>query len=68
MTAKKRRARAPVVPAYHRISYISGTLSASDSFVRELIRSGKLPAIRVGSHWRISAAGFEAYLAAQEGR
>lgn len=60
MTASKENATPS--PRYLETSHIAHRLSTSQEFVRQLIRKHKLPAIRVGAHYRIEPLEFEAYL------
>lgn len=43
----------------HEVAY---QLKSSQEFVRRLIRQGRLPAIRLSSHWRVDARDLEAYI------
>jgi len=47
------------------VSHVAHRLSASHEYVRRLIREGKLPAIRLGTRWRIDPLDLQAFLDAQ---
>jgi len=44
------------------VAHVAHRLSASPWFVRQLIRSKALPAIRLGARWRVDPRDLEAYI------
>jgi len=52
-------------PRLLEVAHVAHRLSASQEFVRRLIREGKLKAIRIGRRWRIDPADLEAFIDAQ---
>jgi len=46
------------------VSHVAHRLSASQEFVRRLIRLKKLPAIRLETRWRVDPVDLEAYIEA----
>lgn len=44
------------------VAHVAHRLSASQDFIRRLIRDDKLPAIRLGTRWRIDPRELEAYI------
>jgi excisionase family DNA binding protein len=47
------------------VSHVAHRLSASQEFVRRLIRRRQLPAIRLGARWRIDPVDLQAFIDAQ---
>ena len=49
------------------LSDVAAELNVSDSQVYHMVRSGELPAIKIGGRgqWRVSEADLEAYIQAQ---
>ena len=56
-----------VSPAPHllEVAHVAHRLSASQEFVRRLIRDRKLAAIRLGTRWRVDPVDLQAFLDAQ---
>jgi excisionase family DNA binding protein len=50
------------LPHFLEVSHAAHRLSVSQEFIRRLIRTGVLPAIRLGTRWRIHPREFEAYV------
>jgi len=50
------------VPHLLEVMHVAHRLSASQGFVRRLIREGKLAAIRMEQRWRIDPRDLEAYI------
>lgn len=55
----------PAMPKLLEVSHVAHRLSASEEFVRRLIREKKLPAIRLGTRWRVDPRDLEAFVDAQ---
>ena len=55
----------PALPHLLEVSHVAHRLSASQEFVRRLIRDGKLAAIRLGTRWRVDPADLQAFIARQ---
>jgi len=57
----------PLLAAPHllEVAHVAHRLSASQGFVRRLIRERKLPAIRLGVRWRVDPADLHAFIDAQ---
>jgi excisionase family DNA binding protein len=53
------------VPRLLEVSHVAHRLSASQEYVRRLIREHKLPAIRLGTRWRVDPHDLEAFIDAQ---
>jgi excisionase family DNA binding protein len=49
-------------PRLLEVAHVAHRLSASQEFVRRLIREGKLRAIRIGRRWRVDPADLEAFI------
>jgi excisionase family DNA binding protein len=47
------------------VSHVAHRLSASPWFVRQLIRSHQLPAIRIGTRWRVDPRDLEGFINAR---
>lgn len=47
------------------VSHVAHRLSASQEFVRRLIRERKLAAIRLGTRWRVDPIDLQAFIDAQ---
>ena len=54
-----------VLPALLEVSQVARRLSASPEYVRRLIRSKQLKAIRLGTRWRIDPVDYQAFEDAQ---
>ncbi len=52
--------RAP--PHLLEVSHVAHRLSASQGFVRQLIREKKLTAIRLGTRWRVDPTDLETFI------
>jgi excisionase family DNA binding protein len=52
------------VPRLLEVSHVAHRLSASQEYVRRLIREHKLPAIRLGTRWRVDPHDLEAFIEA----
>jgi excisionase family DNA binding protein len=50
------------IPHLLEVMHVAHRLSASQGFVRRLIREGKLAAIRMEQRWRIDPRDLEAYI------
>jgi excisionase family DNA binding protein len=50
------------VPRLLEVHEVAYALKSSQEFVRRLIRDGRLPAVRLGAHWRVDARDLEAYI------
>jgi excisionase family DNA binding protein len=50
------------VPRLLEVSHVAHRLSASQEYVRRLIREHKLPAIRLGARWRVDPRDLEAFI------
>lgn len=55
---------AVALPRFLEVSHIARRLSTSQEFVRRLIREGRLPAIRMGTRYRVTERAYDAYVAA----
>jgi excisionase family DNA binding protein len=56
----------PVQPPHLlEVSHVAHRLSASQEYVRRLIRERKLAAIRLGTRWRIDPADLQAFIERQ---
>jgi excisionase family DNA binding protein len=53
------------VPHLLEVAHVAHRLSASQGFVRRLIREKKLPAIQLGTRYRIDPADLDAFIEAQ---
>lgn len=53
------------VPHLLEVAHVAHRLSASQEFVRRLIRDRKLAAIRLGTRWRVDPVDLQAFLDAQ---
>lgn len=47
------------------VSHVAHRLSASQEYVRRLIRDRKLKAIRLGTRWRVDPVDLQAFIDAQ---
>lgn len=47
---------------YLTVKEIAEMLSVTDHYVRQLIASGKIPAIKIGTIYRVNEVEFKAYL------
>jgi len=47
------------------VSHVAHRLSASPGFVRQLIRTHQLPAIRIGTRWRVDPQDLQAFINAR---
>ena len=54
-----------VLPRLLEVSHVAHRLSASQEFVRRLIREKKLPAIRLGTRWRVDPSDLQRFIDAQ---
>jgi excisionase family DNA binding protein len=56
-----------VPPAAHwlEIPHVAHRLSLCDDYVRDLIKAGHLPAIRIGVRYRVNAKDLEAFIEAR---
>lgn len=50
------------IPHLLEVAHVAHRLSASEEFVRRLIRDRKLAAIRLGARWRIDPVDLQAFL------
>ena len=50
------------LPRLLEVQHVAHRLSASQEFVRRLIREGKLEAIRLGTRWRVDPAALQAFI------
>lgn len=50
------------IPRLLEVSHVAHRLSASQEFVRRLIRDGRLAAIRIGTRWRVDPRDLETYI------
>jgi excisionase family DNA binding protein len=50
------------LPRLLEVSHVAHRLSASQEFVRRLIREHRLPAIRLGTRWRVDPRELESYI------
>jgi excisionase family DNA binding protein len=50
------------LPRLLEVSHVAHRLSASQEFVRRLIRESRLPAIRLGTRWRVDPRDLESYI------
>jgi len=50
------------MPHLLEVSHVAHRLSAGQEFVRRLIREHRLPAIRLGTRWRVDPRDLEAYI------
>lgn len=55
-----------VAPRFREVGYVAQTLLLSDEQVRRLIRSKRLPAVRLGRRWRVKHADLDAFIAGLE--
>ena len=55
-------APAPAIPHLLEVAHVAHRLSASQEFVRRLIREKKLAAIRLGARWRVDPQDLQAFL------
>ena len=53
------------IPRLLEVSHVAHRLSASQEFVRRLIRERKLSAIRLGTRWRVDPIDLQAFIDAQ---
>jgi excisionase family DNA binding protein len=49
-------------PRLLEVSHVAHRLSMSEGFVRQMIREGKLAAIRFGARWRIDPTDLQAFI------
>jgi excisionase family DNA binding protein len=49
-------------PSLREVAHVAHRLSVSQEHVRRLIRDGTLPAIRLGSRWRVDPLDLEAFI------
>ena len=49
-------------PRLLEVSHVAHRLSVGQRFVWQLIRDGKLPAIRLGPRWRVDPADLQTYI------
>jgi excisionase family DNA binding protein len=49
-------------PRLLEVAHVAHRLSASQEFVRRLIRDGKLKAVRLGKRWRVDPVDLEAFI------
>jgi excisionase family DNA binding protein len=52
-------------PTLLEVAHVAHRLSASQEFVRRLIRDRKLAAIRLGTRWRVDPVDLQAFIDAQ---
>lgn len=52
----------PHPPRLLEVSHVAHRLSASPEFVRRLIRQGKLPAIHLGTRWRVDPVDLQTFI------
>lgn len=52
----------PAIPHLLEVAHVAHRLSASQEFVRRLIRDRKLAAIRLGTRWRIDPGDLQAFI------
>lgn len=50
-------------PTFLTLGEVADRLRVTTQTVRKLIHGGQLPAIRVGSQWRIAESEYDAYIA-----
>jgi excisionase family DNA binding protein len=50
------------IPHLLEVGHVAHRLSASEEYVRRLIRKKKLAAIRLGTRWRVDAADLQAFI------
>lgn len=53
------------MPRLLEVSHVAHRLSASQEYVRRLIRDKKLAAIRLGTRWRVDPVDLQAFIDAQ---
>jgi len=53
-------------PRLLEVAHVAHRLSVSIEFVRRLIRTGQLTAIRIGRRWRVSEADLQAWMESQQ--
>lgn len=53
------------LPRLLEVQHVAHRLSASQEFVRRLIREKKLAAIRLGTRWRVDPVDLQAFIDAQ---
>jgi excisionase family DNA binding protein len=54
-----------IAPRLLEVSHVAHRLSASQEFVRRLIRGKKIAAIRLGTRWRVDPIDLQAFIDAQ---
>lgn len=52
----------PQPPQLLEVAHVAHRLSASQEYVRELIRKGRLPAIQIGRRYRVDPADLKAFI------
>jgi len=52
----------PPVPGLLEVAHVAHRLSASQEYVRELIRKGRLPAIQIGRRYRVDPVDLKAFI------
>jgi len=55
----------PTIPHLLEVAHVAHRLSASQEYVRRLIRERKLAAIRLGTRWRVDPLDLQAFIDAQ---
>jgi excisionase family DNA binding protein len=53
---------APTVPHLLEVAHVAHRLSASQEYVRRLIRERKLAAVRLGTRWRVDAVDLQRFI------
>jgi excisionase family DNA binding protein len=53
---------APQLPRLLEVAHVAHRLSASQEYVRRLIRDQKLAAIRLGTRWRVDPVDLQAFI------
>lgn len=56
---------APTIPHLLEVAHVAHRLSASQEYVRRLIRERKLAAIRLGTRWRVDPVDLQAFIDTQ---
>lgn len=52
---------------YVTVKYIADILLVTEWTVREWLKAGKLPGIKIGNHWKISESDFREFLRSKHG-
>jgi len=55
----------PPVPHLLEVAQVAHRVSSSQEYVRELLRKGLLPGIRLGKRWRVDAADLQRWIDSQ---